>query len=377
MKTVCKIVLTGGPCAGKTTALSWISNYFSKVGWRTLIVNEAATELITAGVCPIDFEDPRDFQTILLKTQMVKEKICLEAAEEMKDADKVLVVCDRGICDNKAYMSEEDFEGCLRQLGPAASEAVNSYDAVFHLVTAADGAEEFYTLANNAARSEGVKEARALDQKTQNAWVGHPHLRIIKNEGSFEDKLKKLLAEISVVLGEPEPFEIERKYLIEYPDLSFLRKMPNCQEVEILQTYLRGGNAGDEVRVRQRGLDGNYVFTKTIKRWTPDPAKRVEIEKRISRDEYLKALMDAYPGANSIRKTRFCVMQRESGQYLEIDIYPTSDKYAILEVKLASVDDEVVAPDFIKIIKDVTADKAYRNYNIAFNGNKLPEPEKL
>ncbi|MCR5572610.1 MAG: AAA family ATPase [Candidatus Saccharibacteria bacterium] len=373
MKNVHKIVLTGGPCAGKTTALSWISNYFGKVGWRTLIVNEAATELITSGIYPTDFDDPLFFQKLLIRTQMAKEQNCVNAAYEMKGADKILIVCDRGIRDNKAYMSNQDFHECLRGIGLTALQAVDSYDAVFHLVTAADGAEEFYTLANNTARSEGLEEARALDRKTQNAWVGHPHLRIIKNEGSFEDKLKKLLAEISVVLGEPEPFEIERKYLIEYPNLELLRAMPNCQEVEILQTYLRGSDENDEVRVRQRGVDGNYIFTKTIKRWTPDPSKRVEIEKRISRDEYVKALMEAYPGANSIRKTRFCVMQRDSGQYLEIDVYPTSDKYAILEVEFNSTDDELIVPDFIKVIKEVTGNEAYYNNSIAFNSNRLPE----
>ncbi|MBR3236597.1 AAA family ATPase [Candidatus Saccharibacteria bacterium] len=373
MKTIYKIVLTGGPCAGKTTALSRISDYFSKVGWRTLIVGEAATELITSGISPVDFENPLFFQKLLLETQIAKERNCMNAAFEMRDFDKVLVVCDRGIYDNKAYMSDAAFNRCIHDLGASAHEAINAYDAVFHLVTAADGAEEFYTLTNNTARSESIEEARALDRKTQNAWVGHPHLRIIKNEGSFEDKLKKLLAEISIVLGEPEPYEIERKYLIEYPDIELLRAMPNCQEVEILQTYLRSNNENDEVRVRQRGSKGNYVFTKTIKRWTTDPAKRVEIEKRISKDEYIKSLMDACPGANSIRKTRFCIMQRETGQYLEIDIYPTSRKSAILEVELASSDDKLVVPDFIKVKKEVTGDTRFYNRIIAFNGNRLPE----
>ena len=373
MKTVYKIVLTGGPCAGKTTALSWISNYFGKVGWRTIIVNEAATELITAGIYPTDFDDPLFFQELLMTTQMSKEEACVAAAHSLKDSDKVLIVCDRGMCDNKAYISDADFDKCIKRIGQTARDALNSYDAVFHLVTAADGAEEFYTLANNAARSEGIEEARALDQKTQNAWVGHPHLRIIKNEGNFEDKLKKLLSEISVVLGEPEPFEIERKYLIERPNLELLRDMPNCQEVDILQTYLQSSDNKDEVRVRQRGFNDSYTFTKTTKRWTDDPTKRVEIEKRISKDEYVKALMDACPGANSIRKTRFCVMQRETGQYLEIDIYPTSDKYAILEVEFSSADDNLVVPAFINVIKEVTGDEAYYNKTIAFNGNRLPD----
>ena len=373
MKTIRKIVLTGGPCAGKTTALSWVSNYFSKIGWRTLIVNEAATELITAGIHPLDFEDPLFFQRLLIQTQITKEEHCVEAAYKMKDADKVLVVCDRGILDDRAYMSDEGFEECIRQIGPAVRETIDSYDAIFHLVTAADGAEEFYTITNNTARNEGLSEARALDLKTQNAWVGHPHLRIIKNEGSFEDKLKKLLAEISIVLGEPEPFEIERKYLIKYPDLALLRALPNCQEVEIFQTYLLSGSENEEVRVRQRGINGQYTFTKTIKRRTHDPSTRVEIERRISKDEYLKSLMDACLPPNSIWKTRFCIMQRESGQYLEVDIYPTSEKFAILEVEFSSPEGQLIAPDFIEVLKEVTGDEKYYNKTIALRGNRLPD----
>ena len=33
---ISKIVLTVGPCAGKTTALTWINNYFSKRGYTVL-----------------------------------------------------------------------------------------------------------------------------------------------------------------------------------------------------------------------------------------------------------------------------------------------------------------------------------------------------
>ena len=49
---ITKIVLTGGPCAGKTTALSWINNYFTNRGYTVLFVPETATELITNGVAP-------------------------------------------------------------------------------------------------------------------------------------------------------------------------------------------------------------------------------------------------------------------------------------------------------------------------------------
>ena len=36
----------------------------------------------------------------------------------------------------------------------------NRYDGVIHLVTAADGAEDFYETGSNEARYEGLKQAR-------------------------------------------------------------------------------------------------------------------------------------------------------------------------------------------------------------------------
>ena len=37
----------------------------------------------------------------------------------------------------------------------------------------------------------------------------------------------------------------------------------------VIQTYLNSTN-DDEIRVRQRGLNGNYIYTKTIKRKVSD-----------------------------------------------------------------------------------------------------------
>ena len=69
------------------------------------------------------------------------------------------------------------------------------YDRVCCLNSAANGAEEFYTLENNVARSEGIEVARMLDQKTLDAWTGHPHLSIIPNAKgeSFEDKVNRVV----------------------------------------------------------------------------------------------------------------------------------------------------------------------------------------
>ena len=42
-----RIVITGGPCAGKSTAMSWIQNTFTQMGYTVLFVPETATELIS------------------------------------------------------------------------------------------------------------------------------------------------------------------------------------------------------------------------------------------------------------------------------------------------------------------------------------------
>ena len=89
-----------------------------------------------------------------------------------------LVVCDRGAMDGKAYCSDETWEAILTQMGVDVVQLRDrQYDAVYHLVTAAVGAEEFYGSDTNAARRETVEEARALDSKTLNTYLGHPHLR--------------------------------------------------------------------------------------------------------------------------------------------------------------------------------------------------------
>jgi len=357
---ITKIVITGGPCAGKTTAMSWIQSNFTKLGYTVLFVPETATELITGGVAPWTCGSNVEYQKCQMKLQLEKEKIFEQGAISMP-VEKVLIVCDRGALDNKAYMTDLDFSCVLEALGCNEVELRDNYDAVFHLVTAAKGAEQFYTTANNAARTETAEQAAALDDKLIAAWTGHPHLRIIDNATDFEDKLKRLIAEISSFLGEPEPYEIERKFLIEYPDVMALEKLPNCQRVEIIQTYLTAP-AGEESRVRQRGIDGNYIYFQTTKKKVTE-LKRVEVERRLSKDEYLRLLMDADPACRPIRKTRYCLTF--DNQYFEIDVYPFWKNKAILEIELADESAEIRFPAQIKVIGEVTDDDSYKNASLA------------
>ena len=157
-------------------------------------------------------------------------------------------------------------------------------------------------------------------------------------------------------------FEIERKFLIEYPDLEILEKY---QKSEIAQTYLKT-NDGFTSRVRARTTDGvtKYIFTEKKR---INDLKCIENESEISADEYKELLNLADPERMTVYKTRYCVPH--NGRIVEVDVYPFWSDRAIAEVEMEDEAEKVALPDFIKIIRDVTAEKAYKNASIA---KKIP-----
>ncbi|MCL2158000.1 MAG: AAA family ATPase [Oscillospiraceae bacterium] len=362
MPHISKIVITGGPCGGKSTALGKIEQHFAALGYYVMFINETATEMMKNGSFPW-VGTVANFQTSLLMLQQSKEEIYFDWASRL-NMEKILLVCDRGAMDGKAYMPKEEFYAMLSSLQLDENELRNNYGAVFHLVTAANGAEDFYQTTNNQTRTEGLEQAKELDDMLIAAWEGHPHFRIIDNSTGFEEKIERLIGEIEGFLGEPEPFEIERKFLIECPDTAMLESLPNCQKVDIIQTYLISPDPDSELRIRQRGYEGNYIYVKTEKRKISD-IKRVEVERRLSKSEYLSLLMNADTALRQIRKTRYCLTHDR--QYFEIDIYPFWDKQAILEIELTQESDKITFPDFIRVIREVTDDETYKNKSLAYD----------
>ncbi|MFZ1075581.1 MAG: ATP-binding protein [Minisyncoccia bacterium] len=152
------IAITGGPCGGKSTfmvrALEWLANF----GYHTLIVSETATELISAGASPAVLGLDA-FQEHLLLYTIRREEHYLEIARAITGSDRrVVILCDRGVLDCAAYMGPEPYRKMIARLGYTQEQLRARYHLVVHLVSAAIGAEKFYTLANNAARSESPEE---------------------------------------------------------------------------------------------------------------------------------------------------------------------------------------------------------------------------
>ncbi|MDR2970773.1 MAG: AAA family ATPase [Bacteroidales bacterium] len=358
-----KIVLTGGPCAGKTTALSRIIEKFSDKGYLVLTVPEAATLFNQAGVNFLT-DDKRLFHAAeksLLEFQMAMEDYFLQIAEAAERP--ALIICDRGVMDVAAYLSAEAWQALLDELGMSAVQARDKrYDAVLHLTTAAKGAEQFYTTANNSSRTENIELARTLDDKLIAAWTGHPHLRIVDNSVGFEGKLNRVLAEISAVLGIPEPIETERKYVVE-----LVGDLPDGSvETEIFQTYLQSDN-GEELRLRKRGQNGHFIYFLTRKR-TLHGNSRMECERQITPSEYVQHLAQADPNRTTIHKKRTCFVYEN--RYFELDTFVNPAlPFSLLEIEDAERHEDIQFPPFIKIVEDVTDNKEFYNSNLANRKN--------
>ena len=129
----------------------------------------------------------------------------------------------------------------------------------------------------------------------------------------------------------------------------------------MIQTYLRSSD-GSEIRIRQRGINGNYVYYETVKRIV-NSTTRVEVERRLSEREYLARLMEADPTLCPIRKTRYFLTYQS--QYFEIDVYPFWNDKATAEIELADENTPIVFPKEIQVIREVTADNAFRNAALA------------
>ncbi len=74
-KEITMIVLTGGPCAGKTTAMSWMQNNLPQYGYKVLFVPETATELIGGGVTPWECGSNLEYQLCQMQLQLEKERV--------------------------------------------------------------------------------------------------------------------------------------------------------------------------------------------------------------------------------------------------------------------------------------------------------------
>ena len=203
---IAKIVLTGGPCAGKTTTISRIEEHLTKRGYHVLTLNECATEMIKAGIRPFgdNAATVYDFENEILNLQLYKEKRYKDFLKNYSDDTKIVILYDRGTVDVKAYLGEENYQRMLEENHLNNKDLLNEYDLVIHMITVAADMQNRYSNSNNTARFEDSKEAIDLDKRTSDAWKEHPNLKVVPVCEFLEEKIQLAIKYVDELINEKD-----------------------------------------------------------------------------------------------------------------------------------------------------------------------------
>lgn len=186
-----KLVVTGGPGGGKTTAADL---FFREYPTYVTLVNEAATMLFSSGMARND--NPLAQQAT--QKAIYHLQTSLEEIASATHPQKILL-CDRGRLDGLAYWpgSENDFFSTFQT---TMETELSRYYAVLFFETAAAGKISIDN--NNPVRTESQKEALLLDQKLQSIWKKHPRFIFIPHQTSFLKKISQGLLQLGSLIKE-------------------------------------------------------------------------------------------------------------------------------------------------------------------------------
>ncbi len=185
-----RIVLTGGPGGGKTTALDLIRREFCG---KIASVPEAATMIFSGGI-------HRSTDPKVLKAQQIAIFNLQKHLEDIQRAahPESLILCDRGSLDGLAYWPDDpnDF---FQQMHTTMEAELARYDAVIFFETAAKSGESIRS--NNPIRTESEQAAVILDEKLKKVWSQHPNFNLVGSSESFIRKVMFGIMTIENVIG--------------------------------------------------------------------------------------------------------------------------------------------------------------------------------
>lgn len=175
-----RVVLTGGPGAGKTALLELIRQSFCS---HVRVLPEAAS-IVFGGGFPREDDD-----TCRRATQRAIFHIQRELESIGDNHNPAIVLCDRGTIDGLAYWpgAADEF---WSSIGATLNTELARYDAVIHLRTPAR--EHGYNH-QNPLRTESAAMAAEVDSRIAQVWATHPRRFVVESSADFLDKATRAL----------------------------------------------------------------------------------------------------------------------------------------------------------------------------------------
>lgn len=196
----CRIVLTGGPGGGKTTAADLFRR---EIGERVILVPEAATMVFSGGF-------PRSTEPMAIHAA---QRAIYQVQRNLEDVQAALypervLLCDRGTVDGAAYWPGEPKQ-FFHEIGTTLEAELTRYDAVIFFESAAVGGMGIE--GGNPIRNESLEEAVKLDQKLRTLWSKHPNFVLVPHNPSFFKKISYGLAVLEGIVSDRDRKKQRRK----------------------------------------------------------------------------------------------------------------------------------------------------------------------
>ena len=187
----CRIVLSGGPGGGKTTAADLFRR---EIGERVVIVPESATLLFSGGF-------PRSAHP---QAAVAAQQAIFQVQRHLEDVQSVLypdriLLCDRGTVDGAAYCQNTPNQ-FFSALGTTLEAELARYDGVIFFESAAVGGMTIE--GGNPVRNETLEQAVNLDARLRGLWMHHPRFVLVRHNASFFQKIALGLAELDRMVTE-------------------------------------------------------------------------------------------------------------------------------------------------------------------------------
>lgn len=198
MMEVKKIVLAGGPACGKSGVIHRLQRFPQNPAVHVVFVNEVASVVMKWPEYIRDNDDPTVRQYYILKTQIMLEDLARAEAEK-SGKERGLIVCDRGVLDAFAYLTNEEL---AKIITPEEAESfARRYDGV---LTFEETKEEHFSSRNNSARVErDYEDARRIGERTREVWKNMAQCPVasVYPAATMEEKTKDAAREINRLVG--------------------------------------------------------------------------------------------------------------------------------------------------------------------------------
>lgn len=329
------VVVSGGPCAGKSTLIEQLAVAAAQVGRELRILPEVPTQLMQSGVdlahlATTDREAYLAAQKLIIQTEL---DFIAQHRRELAGTNG-LIVLDRGVSDTYGYMTPDEVHRVAARYNKTPEElGYDSTDKVVYLPSVAACNPVAYEAlkATNGTRYESAQEAAATCARTIANWAQHPELHIAEH-ADFAEKLRR---GIQFCLGGESEFE--QKWQAEPAAVEqLIAAKTDAGEMlgltHIVQHYAELN--GLPFRLR-RGLTANgyEFFHFAVKEKRPDGNR--ELRRAITAEEYYQLAQYAHSALTKVRYTF-----THYGQVWTADALPAADGYTwFLEAEVSHPDD--------------------------------------